>query len=201
MPEMQTLTVNGVKYDIRDANAAPAGYGIGETIARHLDDFNALVPAGLYYYDMSTANRPDVNGFFGTVIIDRGDGGDISQFVMSEAYNLLVRYNLGEWSWVNPSHVEGREYLTTERTDLDKVYCNTFMLMGANGASTPLTSAKQVVRIEAYSTTHGVLPVYSSSGAAGLAVTVKNNNLTVSATSAYSNVSDEIWVTVYYTKT
>lgn len=29
MPEMKTLTVNGVKYDIRDPNAAPNGFGLG----------------------------------------------------------------------------------------------------------------------------------------------------------------------------
>lgn len=146
MPEMKTLTVNGVKYDLRDDSAAPGGYGLGVQ-PKYISDCNTVTATGWYKWDVQAENAPFANAIM--QVINRETDASALQIAYRMAASGTVvevrrRTNkstntFDEWEWVNPPMVYGVEYRTTERWNGKAVYT-----MAVNFGSLPNNVIKQV---------------------------------------------------------
>lgn len=137
MPELSTLEINGVSYDLRDPTKAPAGYGYGETL-KVIDnssetDFEASLDAEL----ATMANKQskqiafacmggikDGATFFGT-LTKNVSGVAFLSGATANGSQVLKRLEGGVWipfEWINPPMSLGVEYRTTERWQGKAVY-------------------------------------------------------------------------------
>ena len=213
MPEMKTLTVNGVKYDLRDASAAPAGYGLGDGLADYsvLGDANTATKTGWYRISSSTANCIGAAGMMRVEAYSdeycvqtaiRGTTG-------KERRRTLLAGVWSEWDWIHPTMSLGTEYRTVERYRDEPVYVKTFAytpsstIGNASGVTNTLiphdiSDFKAVVRIYGIA---GIdpLPIMGSTGGSisinstnASGIELRTYNMTMNAT---------VYITIYYTKT
>lgn len=135
----QTLT-DGQKTQARtNINAAPAGFGLGETNGCPIDPsveggLNTAIKCGWYYFGGSgtVANAPSIpNGGYGSLLVtSRGADNTITQMCFFETYTTIaIRYRFGSewqpWEYINPPMSVGVEYRTTERYLGKPVYVKT----------------------------------------------------------------------------
>lgn len=93
MPEMKTLTVNGVKYDLRDPSKAPAGYGLGIS-GQLTNDWNETLLSGFYY---GKTNSPDGGWWAGAVY---GEGANYAfQHLYKNGSNLQKVRECYDGTW------------------------------------------------------------------------------------------------------
>lgn len=133
----QTLS-DEQKIQVRqNINAAPAGYGLGETFGRYVLDCDSADKFGIYLTSSSTANAPTL---YGTLLViprytsselqatvqiyfpaSSSGAGNISQ----RCYLIREREQAGtwkDWEWVNPPFITDTVYRTIERQFGNPVY-------------------------------------------------------------------------------
>jgi hypothetical protein len=132
----ETVYLIGKIPNHTDVGAAPAGHGLGETVAKPLgsgSDLNNIRGAGWYKWsDSVPANAPSFAGgnTYGYMRVDCGDANTCTQTIWSgrsAAKGIHVRREItggtvGEWEYENPPLTVGVEYRTTERLDGKPVY-------------------------------------------------------------------------------
>jgi len=114
------------------SNKAPAGFGLGTSNPRHIDDANNALESGWYYLDASTLNGPESAEYSNVMLVlTRGSNPQTVQVsfnVTDLAFELRRVCTNGVWSpweWVNPPMQLGVEYRTTERYNSKPVYVKT----------------------------------------------------------------------------
>ena len=187
MPEMQTLTVNGVKYDIRDANAAPSGFGYGEALY-HFVGVEAKAEA---YFDTLLQGMPDASVRQVAVQIEDGALRERGLFIGSlyktqqdwavmrlssygtEGLHVSKVKRVGEWhpfEYENPPMTLGVEYRTTERWQDKPVYTKllnigAFPSAGAVSHYTIGTGITKILRVKGASANAGFAVPYTGTDA------------------------------------
>ena len=166
-------------------NAAPGGFGIGET-PKYIADANDAVKNGRYAIDESTLNLPGSTGsLWDYTYLDVYAGSRPDVYIkqtITSPYQVWhqcevtrcfysVRGGWQPWEWINPPMELGVEYRTTERYFGKPVYaklvdCGTIPAQGTN--KTIVFSPDEIngiVSIGAYSPMRGTtLPYYDANG-------------------------------------
>lgn len=142
---------------LRKMDAAPAGYGLGETSSPSVSDLNACVVTGWYRTSTTTANVPA--GFeYSSVSVQSRLSGHIIQSLTTILNNgigtgiQMIRRSTDSgatWTeeWVNPPMTLGVEYRTTERHKGKVVYTKL-----VNLGTLPAVSGRIAVNHEANAT-------------------------------------------------
>lgn len=111
------------------SNKAPAGFGLGTSNPRHIDDANNALESGWYYLDASTLNGPESAEYSNVMLVLTRNSNpqtvQVSFNVTDLAFELRRVCTNGVWSpweWVNPPMQLGVEYRTTERYNGKPVY-------------------------------------------------------------------------------
>lgn len=114
------------------SNKAPAGFGLGTSNPRHIDDANNALESGWYYLDASTLNGPESAEYSNVMLVLTRNSNpqtvQVSFNVTDLAFELRRVCTNGVWSpweWVNPPMQLGVEYRTTERYNSKPVYVKT----------------------------------------------------------------------------
>ena len=114
------------------SNKAPAGFGLGTSNPRHIDDPNNALESGWYYLDASTLNGPESAEYSNVMLVLTRNSNpqtvQVSFNVTDLAFELRRVCTNGVWSpweWVNPPMQLGVEYRTTERYNSKPVYVKT----------------------------------------------------------------------------
>lgn len=114
------------------SNKAPAGFGLGTSNPRHIDDANNALESGWYYLDASTLNGPESAEYSNVMLVLTRNSNpqtvQVSFNVTDLAFELRRVCTNGVWSpweWVNPPMRLGVEYRTTERYNSKPVYVKT----------------------------------------------------------------------------
>lgn len=114
------------------SNKAPAGFGLGTSNPRHIDDANNALESGWYYLDASTLNGPESAEYSNVMLVLTRNSNpqtvQVSFNVTDLAFELRRVCANGVWSpweWVNPPMQLGVEYRTTERYNSKPVYVKT----------------------------------------------------------------------------
>lgn len=114
------------------SNKAPAGFGLGTSNPRHIDDANNALESGWYYLDASTLNGPESAEYSNVMLVLTRSSNpqtvQVSFNVTDLAFELRRVCTNGVWSpweWVNPPMQLGVEYRTTERYNSKPVYVKT----------------------------------------------------------------------------
>lgn len=118
-------------------NAAPGGFGLGDSTGQSILDANEAILGGFYYWGLNAKNTPFRYGAM--VVIPRSsntDKPDVTQIASEDTGDInpisyiAVRKSTdngdgawGEWEYVNPPMELGIEYRTTERYRGKPVYC------------------------------------------------------------------------------
>ena len=104
------------------SNKAPAGFGLGTSNPRHIDDANNALESGWYYLDASTLNGPESAEYSNVMLVLTRNSNpqtvQVSFNVTDLAFELRRVCTNGVWSpweWVNPPMQLGVEYRTVER--------------------------------------------------------------------------------------
>lgn len=129
MPEISTLQLNGVSYDVRDPTKAPAGYGLGGD-CQYLDNWENATKNGFYYSYSGLPGGYEGYTFQGIAVDYNGyiilniwqTGGTTSDNIHLFRKYVKTSQAWGEWEYVNPPMVTGVEYRTTERWNGKAVY-------------------------------------------------------------------------------
>lgn len=125
----QTLS-DGQKSKAREnINAAPGGFGWGDSTGQSILDANEAILGGFYYWGPNAKNTPFRYGAM--VVIPRSSNTakpDVTQIASEDTgdinpiSSIAVRKSTdngdgawGEWEYVNPPMILGTEYRTTER--------------------------------------------------------------------------------------
>ena len=110
------------------AGKAPAGYGLGEVVAKTGRDANAITKNGFYRCDVNT---PTTEWWYG-IHVQHQEGYAYQEFCRTETKDRVVRQQINStwqpWEWVNPPMQLGVEYRTTERYLGKPVYAKTIDL-------------------------------------------------------------------------
>jgi len=111
------------------SNKAPAGFGLGTSNPRHIDDANNALESGWYYLDASTLNGPESAEYSNVMLVLTRNSNpqtvQVSFNVTDLAFELRRVCTNGVWSpweWVNPPMQLGVEYRTVERYNGKPVY-------------------------------------------------------------------------------
>lgn len=114
------------------SNKAPAGFGLGTSNPRHIDDANNALESGWYYLDASTLNGPESAEYSNVMLVLTRNSNpqtvQVSFNVTDLAFELRRVCTNGVWSpweWINPPMQLGVEYRTTERYNSKPVYVKT----------------------------------------------------------------------------
>lgn len=114
------------------SNKAPAGFGLGTSNPRHIDDANNALESGWYYLDAATLNGPESAEYSNVMLVLTRNSNpqtvQVSFNVTDLAFELRRVCTNGVWSpweWVNPPMQLGVEYRTTERYNSKPVYVKT----------------------------------------------------------------------------
>lgn len=114
------------------SNKAPAGFGLGTSNPRRIDDANNALESGWYYLDTSTLNGPESAEYSNVMLVLTRNSNpqtvQVSFNVTDLAFELRRVCTNGVWSpweWVNPPMQLGVEYRTTERYNSKPVYVKT----------------------------------------------------------------------------
>ena len=110
-------------------NAAPGGFGLGDSTGQSILDANEAILGGFYYWGPNAKNTPFRYGAM--VVIPRSSNTakpDVTQIASEDTGDInpisyiAVRKSTdngdgawGEWEYVNPPMMSGVEYRTTER--------------------------------------------------------------------------------------
>lgn len=129
MPEMKTLTVNGVTYDVRDANALSASISALSNVS--IKEWALSLKSSAYaYVDPTTKDMPvevPSNQNYAIVsakVIPMGVWVELRvTYVLTGCVAVLIYNNSwGEWEYLNPPMTPGVEYRTTERVNGKPVF-------------------------------------------------------------------------------
>ena len=111
------------------SNKAPAGFGLGTSNPRHIDDANNALESGWYYLDASTLNGPESAEYSNVMLVLTRNSNpqtvQVSFNVTDLAFELRRVCTNGVWSpweWVNPPMQLGVEYRTIERYQQVPIY-------------------------------------------------------------------------------
>lgn len=111
------------------SNKAPAGFGLGTSNPRHIDDANNALESGWYYLDASTLNGPESAEYSNVMLVLTRNSNpqtvQVSFNVTDLAFELRRVCTNGVWSpweWVNPPMQLGVEYRTIERHQQVPIY-------------------------------------------------------------------------------
>lgn len=111
------------------SNKAPAGFGLGTSNPRHIDDANNALESGWYYLDASTLNGPESAEYSNVMLVLTRNSNpqtvQVSFNVTDLAFELRRVCTNGVWSpweWVNPPMQLGVEYRTIERDQQVPIY-------------------------------------------------------------------------------
>lgn len=111
------------------SNKAPAGFGLGTSNPRHIDDANNALESGWYYLDASTLNGPESAEYSNVMLVLTRNSNpqtvQVSFNVTDLAFELRRVCTNGVWSpweWVNPPMQLGVEYRTVERYNGKPIY-------------------------------------------------------------------------------
>lgn len=128
------------------SNKAPAGFGLGTSNPRHIDDANNALESGWYYLDASTLNGPESAEYSNVMLVLTRNSNpqtvQVSFNVTDLAFELRRVCTNGVWSpweWVNPPMQLGVEYRTTERYSNKPVF-----VMAVDGGVFPDSSSKTI---------------------------------------------------------
>lgn len=128
------------------SNKVPAGFGLGTSNPRHIDDANNALESGWYYLDASTLNGPESAEYSNVMLVLARNSNpqtvQVSFNVTDLAFELRRVCTNGVWSpweWVNPPMQFGVEYRTTERYNNKPVF-----VMTVNGGVFPNISLKTI---------------------------------------------------------
>ncbi len=152
------------------ANAAPAGYGLGEKSARVVADANAAKTNGFYALSGESAiNYPESYASFkyGSLLVQVRYTNTIRQTITyadisAKRYSQDGGTTWSEWAYENPPMYIGVEYRTTERWSGSTLYCkvvdfgalpNTSYKAVAHG----ITNFKKAIRAELVSAYSGTV--------------------------------------------
>lgn len=129
-------------FDLAKIGAAPAGFGLGKTVA-WIDaggTLSSYMDSGFYSWRSGASDAPFDAGSM--VVIGRGNGY-AAQLAFRDDHPLpamAVRKASGHqwtpWEWINPPVELGKEYRTTERYNGKPVY-RKFVSCGTITANTP----------------------------------------------------------------
>ena len=145
-------------------NAAPGGFGIGET-PKYIADANDAVKNGRYAVDKSTLNLPGpIGDVWNYTYLDVYTGNRPDIYIkqtMTSPYQVWHQcevtrcfyYGRGgwqSWEWVNPPMILGTEYRTTERYLGKPVYTQVFqafesLAKGGSVYSAPISNVDKVI--------------------------------------------------------
>lgn len=218
----QTLS-DGQKTQARgNINAAPGGFGWGDSTGQSILDANEAILGGFYYWGPNAKNTPFRYGAM--VVIPRSSNTakpDVTQIASEDTgainpiSSIAVRKSTdnddgawGEWEYVNPPMMPGVEYRTTERHLGEPVYCKILEVSPITDGYRLTIGARKILRTSVYEVYNdSYIPVphvpafFKSSSlpdASGMAYYTNVNEI-VFAHGA-SNGSTKAVVTVYYTK-
>lgn len=153
-----------------DVGAAPGGFGLGESSAKPIEDFNTAWRSGWYYTtssDIGIAHWPDGMSQYCLVCTDcRGSSAYQTAYDYGK---MAVRFTQQTsdpeawqpWEWVNPPMLLGVEYQTTERYNGKPVYAklvNFGALPNATYKYVVVDNAAQVIRVSGLTSDGRTLP-------------------------------------------
>ncbi len=215
MPEMKTLTVNGVKYDLRDTTKAPAGYGLGVSVAPYTklteaSQLDGFIQNGWFAIQLSgfQINASPIV-YWMLRVTTYNDTCLMQEFIPVDASFVIRRFNHhGTWTefeWTNPVMTLGVEYRTTERYNGKVVYTK-LLDFGAlpNKANKTITVGAvmtNVVGLEMIATTGSASVIFPWIGIDGtIKATVYASTTTVVCASFTDNSAYTGKVLIKYTK-
>lgn len=190
------------------SNKAPAGFGLGTSNPRHIDDANNALESGWYYLDASTLNGPESAEYSNVMLVLTRNSNpqtvQVSFNVTDLAFELRRVCTNGVWSpweWVNPPMQLGVEYRTTEHHNNKSVY-KKHVNTGALSAGTSKSVAHGVenigLRLSAlYGINNDGDNLVGNPGITG--ILVDGSNITITTAAGFSTSNS--WVVIAYTKT
>lgn len=190
------------------SNKAPAGFGLGTSNPRHIDDANNALESGWYYLDASTLNGPESAEYSNVMLVLTRNSNpqtvQVSFNVTDLAFELRRVCTNGVWSpweWVNPPMQLGVEYRTTEHHNNKSVY-KKHVNTGALSAGTSKSVAHGVenigLRLSAlYGINNDGDNLVGNPGITG--ILVGGSNITITTAAGFSTSNS--WVVIAYTKT
>ena len=189
------------------SNKAPAGFGLGTSNPRHIDDANNALESGWYYLDASTLNGPEGAEYSNVMLVLTRNSNpqtvQVSFNVTDLAFELRRVCTNGVWSpweWVNPPMQLGVEYRTTEHHNNKSVY-KKHVNTGALSAGTSKSVAHGVenigLRLSAlYGINNDGDNLVGNPGITG--ILVDGSNITITTAAGFSTSNS--WVVIAYTK-
>lgn len=189
------------------SNKAPAGFGLGTSNPRHIDDANNALESGWYYLDASTLNGPESAEYSNVMLVLTRNSNpqtvQVSFNVTDLAFELRRVCANGVWSpweWVNPPMQLGVEYRTTEHHNNKSVY-KKHVNTGALSAGTSKSVAHGVenigLRLSAlYGINNDGDNLVGNPGITG--ILVDGSNITITTAAGFSTSNS--WVVIAYTK-
>lgn len=128
-------SLRGPKGDtptLAQIGAAPAGFGLGETVARIVDTFDDITAMGVYTTAGITVDSVTIQNPVGVYIARNRNDGILTVHPSAvyagagKAACALVRIKAngvwGDWEWENPPMLPGVQYRTTERWNGKALY-------------------------------------------------------------------------------
>lgn len=200
-----------VNLTAMDVGAAPKGFGLGESSAKPIEDFNDALQSGWYYTtsgDIGVAHWPD--GMSRYCLIRTDCRGSSAYQTAYDYGTMAVRFTnqtsdpeaWKPWEWVNPPMQIGVEYRTIERYDGKPVYaklvdCGNMPNKTSKTVSGVFTSMKDVCLLI------GSMRIGSTGGflAVNDQVLVNNNATGIQITTTEDYSAWTLRVLVKYTKT
>jgi hypothetical protein len=222
----QTLTDEQKAQARGNINAAPGGFGIGETPKR-IADANDAVKNGRYAVDQLTLNLPGpIGDLWSYTYLDVYTGNRPDVYIKQTITSPYQGWHQCEvtrcfysprggwqpWEWVNPPMLLGVEYRTTERYLGKPVY--TKVIEGSFSGAGTTTISHGIANIDKCVAANGIalqkdssynfsFPYWFADGSTltqGLSVSINSSAIQLSAVSDYS-AAFSVQITVKYTKT